>query len=206
MDRETFRDIQRLLEPLRRQIALVATKAVIKAIKDSGGLQQLQATMLADDVADESTEHMQPGGLSHVPLAGAEGVFLTVAGVRDDGVLIAVSNRANRPKNSAAGETVVYNAGDRQSTIRLMQDGSIVARSGGSNQSTITMDADGNITVSSAAGRKVTINTVEIDANGNLSAPGEVTAKSGSPGTSVKLSTHLHGHPMGPTSGPTPGT
>lgn len=206
MNREDFVELRRLLDPLYRKLSLVASKAVVKVVKDSIGLQGIQALLLSDEVADDATEHMQPGGLTHVPLAGSEGVYLTIGGVRDDGVLLCVSHRGHRPKNLQAGETALYNEGDHQSTIRLLQDGSIVARSGGSSQSTMTMDADGNVTVASASGKKITLNSVEIDSNGNLKAPGEVTAKSASPSTAVKLSTHFHGHPFGPTSAPTPGT
>ena len=51
------------------------------------------------------------------------------------------------------------------------------------------MDAEGNVTIT-----------------GNLVVHGEVTAKAAVPAQAVKLSTHVHPHPMGPTSAPTPGT
>lgn len=54
------------------------------------------------------------------------------------------------------------------------------------------------------AGGKLTLNGVEIDQDGNISAPGEVTAKAG-PGA-VNVSTHLHPTAMGPSGAPTPGT
>jgi hypothetical protein len=47
---------------------------------------------------------------------------------------------------------------------------------------------------------------VEIDQLGNIKTPAEVSAKAATPATEVKLSTHLHPHPFGPTSPPTPGT
>lgn len=52
----------------------------------------------------------------------------------------------------------------------------------------------------------IVINGVSIDPSGNISTPGnmsatgEVTAKSD--GMAISLSTHIHGHPMGPTQGP----
>ena len=55
-------------------------------------------------------------------------------------------------------------------------------------------------------GGKVTINGVEIDQEGNLKTPGEVTAKAASPATSVTLSRHLHPTGTGPSGAPTPGT
>lgn len=51
---------------------------------------------------------------------------------------------------------------------------------------------------------KVMINGVEFDTDGNIKAPGDVTALATS--QAVKLSSHLHPTAMGPTSPPTPGT
>lgn len=50
----------------------------------------------------------------------------------------------------------------------------------------------------------VTINGLRIDPQGNLSTPGEVTAKDQT--APVNLSTHLHPTAMGPSGAPTPGT
>lgn len=53
-------------------------------------------------------------------------------------------------------------------------------------------------------GTTINANGVEIDASGNASAPGEVTARAAS--TPVNLSMHLHPTAMGPSGTPTPGT
>jgi hypothetical protein len=50
------------------------------------------------------------------------------------------------------------------------------------------------------------LNGLKIDTSGNLTTPGEITAKDATPATSVTLSRHLHGTAVGPTSAPTPGT
>jgi len=47
----------------------------------------------------------------------------------------------------------------------------------------------------------VVINGVVITADGNILAPGEVTARSEG-ATPIPLSTHIHLHPMAPTQGP----
>ncbi len=66
-------------------------------------------------------------------------------------------------------------------------------------------NGDADIT-SIKPGGKVTINGVEIDQQGNLKAPGEVTAKAASPTTSVTLSLHTHPTGTGPSGPPQPGT
>lgn len=70
--------------------------------------------------------------------------------------------------------------------------------------------ADGTVAVKSIkAGSKIDLNGVLIDQQGNMTVPGEVTGMVGTTETplpGVKLSTHLHGTGVGPTTAPTPGT
>lgn len=71
----------------------------------------------------------------------------------------------------------------------------------------VHLKANGDVEVKSLkSGGKIILNGVEIDQDGNMTAPGEVTAMSANAGTAVKLSTHLHPTSMGPTDKPTPGT
>lgn len=89
----------------------------------------------------------------------------------------------------------------------------IYSRSGpGTVAAVVWLKNDGTVVIENAAGGTiemassgdVTINGVTIDAAGNISAPGEVTAKSMA--TPVALSTHVHtsAAPGSPTSGPIP--
>lgn len=126
MDRQTFKEVSRLIAPLKRRLRLIATRAVVSLITDSKGMQRAQVTGLAGEAMDP--EHMQPGGLSHVPLPGAEGVFLAVGGARDDGVVICISDRRYRPKGLQLGETALYNDAPAatQCVITLKADGSVL--------------------------------------------------------------------------------
>jgi hypothetical protein len=54
------------------------------------------------------------------------------------------------------------------------------------------------------AGEAYQIGPVRIDKQGNITTPGEITAKANT--APVKLSTHLHDSGTGPTKPPTPGT
>lgn len=125
MDRALFQEIMRLLEPLQRQILLVSSKGVLELVNDNRKMQNVQVSLLEGEPSDDAVEHMQPGGLTHVPLAGAEGVYLSIGGVRDDGVVFVLSNRENRPKGLQPGETALYSAVDKQATIIMKADGSI---------------------------------------------------------------------------------
>lgn len=82
-------------------------------------------------------------------------------------------------------------------------DGNIVAEVHLFGSGTLRIEnAEGFIEIADSG--TVSINGVTIDPNGNISAPGEVTAKASA--APVNLSTHLHPTAMGPSSPPTPGT
>jgi phage gp45-like len=175
MDRALLGEIRRMLDPIARKLKLVASKAIIELVKDAPGVQMVQASVLKGEVTDDSTEHMQPGGLTHVPFPGAEGIYLSVGGVRDDGVMICVSDRRYRPKDKKPGETLLYNEGDLQSTIYLREDGSIEvsAHTSGDVPSKITMRANGECELYASLGNDPSI--VLLKADGAI----EVTAGGG---------------------------
>ena len=83
------------------------------------------------------------------------------------------------------------------------EDGNIVAEIHIKRSGSILIE-NGEGTFEIADSGTVTINGVTIDPDGNINAPGDVTAKADS--TPVKLSTHLHPTAMGPSGAPTPGT
>jgi phage baseplate assembly protein V len=137
LSRDDYAEIRRMLRPLETRAKLAVSRAVVSMVKDSLGLQGVQFTGLVDEVDD--AEHMQPGGLTHVPLAGAEGLFLSVGGNRGDGVVLCASNRRYRPKNLAAGETAIYNASATTQTV-------------------VKIDANGNVAVTLATGAALAVN------------------------------------------------
>ena len=174
MDRELWGEIRRLIAPVERKLRLVATKAIVELVKDDIGLQGAQVSLLEDETSDEGAEHMQPGGLTHKPFQGAEGVFLSIGGVRDDGVVICVSDRRYRPKDLEDGETCLYNEGDKQSTLHMKADGSIevTAKTGGDNPSTLIMAADGSVTVVADNGGSPSSLTMAADGSVTVAADG----------------------------------
>lgn len=171
MDRETFREIMGMLKPLKNRLMLVASRAVVELTTDTKTMQGSQVSLLPGEVMEP--EHMQPGGLTHVPLPGSEGVYLTVGGVRDDGVLICVSDRRYRPKGLAAGETALYN------------DAPAIT------QSKILLKADGSIEVMPAAGKGVLV-------GGSTAAQAQVLGNV----LTAWLSAHTHPTAMGPSGPP----
>lgn len=124
MNRDDLRDVLALIAPLKRKLMLAASRCVASIVRDSTMVQNAQVENLSGEAFDP-IEHMQPGGLTHVPLSGAEGVRLTMAGVYDDSVVLALSNRPNRPKDLGAGETALYNASPTQTTITIRANGDV---------------------------------------------------------------------------------
>jgi hypothetical protein len=89
--------------------------------------------------------------------------------------------------------------GEKRIYARDPDDGSVVAD--------IWLHGDGTIEITSIkSGSSINLNGVLIDQQGNITAPGDVTAMSASPATSVKLSTHLHPTGTGPSGPPQAGT
>lgn len=142
--------------------------------------------------ANVTAQHFGPPGDDAVPLPD-DFVACVPSGGSGTEAAVGYIDPKNEPQ-AAAGEKRVYSRdsnGDVKAVVWLKNDGSLVIENGSG-------------TIEMAAGGDVTINGVTIDTNGNVIAPGEVTAMDGP--ASVKLSTHQHPTAMGPSGSPTPGT
>jgi len=178
---DLVRLIHRATAPMWHRLNMTVSRMVLDAVNEAAQRQGLRVLVLADEVIDD-VEHFQPGGLSHVPLAGAEGVLLCVGGNRAHPVAVGVSNAEARPTGLLPGETALYAAQPGTGGLKVL------------------LDADGNIVLTPTG--KVTIDG-NLIVSGHVAAAGEVFAMSAT--TPVSLSLHLHPTPLGPTQVPTPG-
>lgn len=96
----------RLLAPLKRQLANLLMKGVVTLVDDSPGLQRLQAKLLGMPIGD--VDHYQPYGLAFHPLPGALGLFVSLGGSRSHTVAAVVADPRHRPANLQPGEVVLY--------------------------------------------------------------------------------------------------
>lgn len=179
-----LRDVLKLLAPLQRRVMLLVGRAVIRAVDDAGGLQELQAELLRGEVRGR-LERFGALGLTAVPLPGAEGVLLFMGGNRDHGVVVAVEDRRHRPSGLAAGETALYHAGGNGTVILLGQDGSITLKPSGGK-----VRVEGNLEIA-----------------GDLAATGDVLDQSAGAGLSMatmrlRYNLHVHPDPQGGTTSP----
>ncbi len=128
-----MRVIKQVVRPIKTKLSMVAARVVVTAIQDSPALQTVTIGALFGEEFDQ-IQHMQPGGLSHVALGGAEGLMLCLGGSREAPFVFAVSNRAFRPKG-AAGETIMYAAESGGVQARLKVGGSFEVTSAGATSS-----------------------------------------------------------------------
>lgn len=160
----------RLLSPLARRIRLTAARAVIALVNDATKLQGVQVKLLAGEVRD--CARFQQYGFTSFPHVGAEGVFLSLNGSRDQGVVICVDDRRYRLSGLEGGEVAIYT--DEGDSIVL---------------------ARGNV-IRVNAGVKVEVNTPLATFSGNVAVAGNVSDANGSMQEMRDLY-NGHGHPDG---------
>lgn len=114
------RIVARMLAPLKLQLRLVVTRAVIHLVNDSPGIQLLQVSALAGEVL-EDVERFQEYGLSSVPHSGAEAIQLNVGADRSHPIVIAVEDRRYRMRPLADGEVALHD--DLGQCVHLKRNG-----------------------------------------------------------------------------------
>jgi phage baseplate assembly protein V len=99
--------VSRMLAPLSRRLRLLVSRAVVTAIDDAGKVMAAQVKLLAGEVRD-GVEILLQYGFTSYPLGQREGLYFSVGGDRDHGVMVCVADRAHRRKNLAIGEVAIY--------------------------------------------------------------------------------------------------
>jgi phage baseplate assembly protein V len=100
--------LNRWFAPWRNKIILMVCKGIISAAKDSGNLQTVKMEILKDEVV-ENIPRVQEFGFSSNPPEDSEAIVLCIGADRSNMVVIASDNSSLRPKDLAAGDTVLYN-------------------------------------------------------------------------------------------------
>jgi len=120
----TLEMLARVLNPLRRRIRLIVSRAILTAdADDSHGCQRLDLALLADEERT-SVARVQQYGISSRPPSGAEAVCLSAGGVREHMVAVAVDAPASRPTGLKPGEVALWM---KQHGVRvlLLDDGHV---------------------------------------------------------------------------------
>ncbi len=117
MNESTF---SRLTAPIMRRLRLMLGRAVVNIVNDGLKAQNLQITMMGDDVPDD-VERLQNYGQISVPLAGAEAIIACIGAQSDHSIALVVEDRRYRPTGLPAGDTGIYHYEGHR--LRLTEDG-----------------------------------------------------------------------------------
>ena len=94
-----------MIEKLKAMIG----RCIIAAVSDGHKTQSVQIEAFSGDMHDD-VERLKQFGFTGVPLVGAEGIVLFVAGNHDHPVLICAENRGIRVSGLKEGESAQYNS------------------------------------------------------------------------------------------------
>jgi len=155
--------IQRLFEPLVRRVATLAARGVVRLVRDTHLLQEIQATLLAGETA-ERLERFQEYGLTSVPKrpspdGQAEAIVLHLGGGRDHGVIVAVDDRRHRLKGLAEGEVALYD--DLGTKVHLKRGGELLL-------SAVTVKADAPTIHLDGADVDIDGSSIDLDSSGTI--------------------------------------
>lgn len=127
------------------RLVLMVSRGVLSLVDDKQSVQSVQVQGYEKEVLPD-VEHLQPYGFTAVPLAGAEAVVLSPAGMRDSAFVVLVEDRRYRVQSLGPGEVAVYD--DKNQVIYLAKDGvhimtpkDLTATVGGSLVATVTGSA-----------------------------------------------------------------
>lgn len=145
MDVQTL--VARMMAPVARRVRLMVARAVVTSIADAGKIQSAQVKLLDGEVRD-GIEILHQYGVTSIPPGKPEGLYFSVGGDRDHGVLICVADRQFRLKDIAPGEAALYD--DLGQKVHLTRDGIVIDGAGKlitlTNTPKVRMEADLDVT------------------------------------------------------------
>ena len=115
-----IRALQRFVSPLARTAQMGAGPVTVNLSDDTTAHQQVQVEGLADETL-EDVPHLQTYGLASRAKAGAQGLLLSVMGVRAQGVVLNVGDHRYRLKGLQEGEVALYD--DQGQVVKIGRDG-----------------------------------------------------------------------------------
>ena len=111
--------IRELLAPIARRVRSLVARGVVELVNDAAKMQALQLSIRDGEVVDDA-ERFQSYGFTTHPRPGAEAIVLSVGGLADHPVVIAVDDRRYRLAALAEGEVAVFD--DLGQKIHLKRD------------------------------------------------------------------------------------
>jgi phage gp45-like len=100
--------MNQVINELKRKILLSVGIGILRIIDDTKKIQKCQISLM-DNETHSNVDRYQEYGFSSVPLPGAQAVAVSIAGSRDNSIIIATEDGRYRPLNLNAGEVTIYN-------------------------------------------------------------------------------------------------
>ncbi|MEO6359900.1 MAG: phage baseplate assembly protein V [Sphingomicrobium sp.] len=145
-------DFDRLMSRMKRRVSGMVGRAVLTAIDDDAGIQNLQLEGLADEIHD-GVERLQDYGFTSHPHPGAEVAVVFAGGLRSHGLVVGLGDRRYRLKSLVAGEVAIYD--DLGQVVHLKRDGILIQ-----SAEKVTIEATGDLLIQSDA--KVTVQAPQV--------------------------------------------
>jgi len=179
--------LTKFIDDIKHRVMLTVGRAVVTAVYDDKKIQEIQATILAGETRDK-LERFQQYGFTSKPFVGAEAITLSLGGIREHTVVIAVDDRRYRLKNLADGEVALYT--DEGDKIHFKRSKEIFISSGDhvniESANKVTVKATNSIDVESSGTATIKA-TDSIDVETKvLKAKATTSAEIESPTTTVK--------------------
>ena len=167
MQSDTARVFRRLIRPIAARVKLMVGRAVLTVINDATKIQSVQIHALAGEILD-NVERFQNYGFSGHPHPGAEAVLVSLGGMRQHPIVVAVDDRRYRPKGLAEGEVVIYTSEDLDDPHRIwLKSGRIVRIEAGPDTS-VELSPDRVLVEKGSTQIEVVGNAVNITGDTNI--------------------------------------
>jgi phage baseplate assembly protein V len=159
----TERGMRALLDPLRNRVAMMAARALVRLVDDTGKRQRVQVEALKGELRD-GVERPQNYGFTAHPFAGADAFLVCLGGSREQTIALVVDDRRYRLLLQE-GEVAMYD--DQGQAVKLLRD-------------RIHVLTDKEVLVETTATVRIEAATAIINAdlqvNGDTTFTGQVTA------------------------------
>lgn len=181
MSPDDLKAIQKMLSPTANRSKLGTARGSINTVRDSGGIQTAQITLLEDETRDR-IERLQEYGFSSNPPAGSDAAVIFIGGNRDHGLIVAAESREHRKKNLESGEVCLYDKNG--SEIYLKKNKEILVKS----DSKVKIETTTGSIESSPASAKITVlgTVLEVSAAGVTITVGGIQTTIGASGISTQ--------------------
>lgn len=105
--------LMRLLDPIRRRIALMLRRAIIEEVNDKNPVQAVKLGIFKGECR-KGVERIQEYGFSSVPLPKCRAIAASVDGECAHELVIATDDREYRPRQKDPGDVMLYTYANRK--------------------------------------------------------------------------------------------